>query len=65
MYLKHSTDYIESKYIWVHGSNSQEFLLLNTIFGIFLSYTGKGRGVAKWDTAHVTPRVKLYMRTKF
>ena len=22
MYLKHSTDYIDSKYIWVHGSNS-------------------------------------------
>ena len=22
MYLKHSPDYIDSKYIWVHGSNS-------------------------------------------
>ena len=22
MYLKHSTDYIDPKYIWVHGSNS-------------------------------------------
>ena len=22
MYLKHSPDYINSKYIWVHGSNS-------------------------------------------
>ena len=21
-YLKHSTDYIDSKYMWVHGSNS-------------------------------------------
>ena len=21
MYLKHSTDYIDSKYMWVHGSN--------------------------------------------
>ena len=21
MYLKHSPDYIDSKYIWVHGSN--------------------------------------------
>ena len=28
MYLKHSTDYIDSKYIWVHGSNSLGFLLL-------------------------------------
>ena len=23
MYLKHSSDYIDSKYIWVHWSNSQ------------------------------------------
>ena len=22
MFLKHSADYIDSKYIWVHGSNS-------------------------------------------
>ena len=22
MYLKHSSDYIDPKYIWVHGSNS-------------------------------------------
>ena len=22
MYLKHSTDYIDSKYMWVHGCNS-------------------------------------------
>ena len=29
MYLKHSPDYIDSKYIWVHGSNS----LGSSVFG--------------------------------
>ena len=28
MYLKHSTDHIDSKYIWVHGSNS----LVSSVF---------------------------------
>ena len=56
MYLKHSPDYINSKYIWVHGSNS---LGSNVSAEIpFFAFTGKG-GVARWKTAHVTTRVKL------
>ena len=31
----------------------------------FLPYTMREKGVAWWDPAHVTPRVKLYMHTKF
>ena len=66
MHFKHSPDYIDSKYIWVRGSNSQGSSVFTEIqFLAFLPYTGKGRGVARWDLAHVTPRVKLYMRTKF
>ena len=34
-------------------------------FWHFYPHTGKGRGVARWDPARVTPRVKLYMHTKF
>ena len=42
MYLKRSTDYIDSKYIWVHGSNSLGFfLLLKYHFGIFCLTQGK------------------------
>ena len=37
-YLKHSTDYIDSKYIWVHGSNSLGgFLLLKYHFWHFFA----------------------------
>ena len=59
MYLKHSPDYIDSKYIWVHGIKS------NTIFGFFNLTQGKKKGVTRWDPAHVTARVKQYMHTKF
>ena len=40
------------------------FLLINH-FWHFQPYTGKRRGVARWDPAHVTPIVKLYKHTKF
>ena len=68
MHLKHSTDYIDSKYIyiWVHGSNSLGgFFVAEILFLAFLPYTVKGGGVAKWDPAHITLGVKLYMHTKF
>ena len=66
MHLKHSPNYIDSKYIWVHVSNSLGSSVFAEIpFLAFLPSTGKGRGVARWDLAHVTPRVKLFMCTKF
>ena len=64
MYLKHSTDYIDSKYIWVHGSNSLGFFVAEIPFlaiFFFWPYTGKGRGVAKWDPAQVNPKLKLHV----
>ena len=66
MYLKRSTDYIDSKYIWVHGSNSLGvFFVAEIPFLAFLPYTGKKRGVAKWNPAHVNPKLKLHMHTSF
>ena len=65
MYSKDSSDYIDSKYIWVHGSNSLGSSVSAEIpFLTFLAFTGKA-SVAKWDPAHVTPRVKSHMHTKF
>ena len=62
MPLKHPPDCIDSKYIWVHGSNSLGSSVLAEIpFLAFLALHRKGRGVARWDPAHVTPRVKLYI----
>ena len=66
MHLKHPPDHIDSKYIWVHESNSLGSSVLAEIqFLAFLALHRKERGVARWDSAHVTPRVKLYMHTKF
>ena len=65
MYLKCSIDYNDSKYIWVHGSISLEVFVAEIPFWHFLPYTGKGRGVAKWDPAQVNPELKLHMHTKF
>ena len=67
MYLKCSTDYIDSKYIWAHGSNSLGGFFVAEIpfLAFFLPYTGKGKGVAKWDPAQVNPKLKLHMHTKF
>ena len=60
MFLKHSSDYIYSKYIWVHESNSRGSSVLAEIsFLAFLVLHGNERGVVRWDSAHVTPRVKL------
>ena len=66
MHLKNLPDYIDSKYIWVHGSNSLGSSVLAEIpFLSFLALHRKGIGMARWDPAHDTPRVKLYMHTKF
>ena len=66
MYLKHSTDHIDSKYIYSFmGLTLLGFIVAEIPFLAFLPFTGKGRGVIKWDSSHVTPRVKLYMHTKF
>ena len=55
MYLKQSPDFIDSKYIWVHGSNSQGSSVSAEIpFLVFLAFTRKG--VARWDPAYVTPK---------
>ena len=66
MYLKRSTDYIDSKYMGFE-SNSHGFFVAEIPFlaSFFLPYTGKGRGVAKWDPAQVNPKLKLLMHTKF
>ena len=60
MYLKHSPDYIDSKYIWVHGLRLKCFCR-NTI----LVFVALHRERKRCDPAHVTPTVKFYMHTKF
>ena len=54
IYIKHSPDY-DSEYIYI-GSWSWSSSLSSSVSAEipFLSYTGKGRGVARWDPAHVT-----------
>ena len=48
MYSKQSPDYIDSEYIWVHGSNSiDSMFLLKYHFWNFQPYTGKGRGMTR------------------
>ena len=67
-HLKHPPDYIDSKYIWVHGSNSLGSSVLAEIpfLAFLVLHTGKEEvWPGPWDPAHVTPRVKLYMHTKF
>ena len=59
LYLKDSLEYIDSKYIWV------QVFFIKYHFWHFKPYTGKGRGVTRWDPACVILRVKLYMRTNF
>ena len=39
MYLKYSTDYIDSKYIWVHRSNSLGFFVAEIPFLTFFPFT--------------------------
>ena len=59
MYLKYSqSDYIDSKYIWVHGSNSLGSSVITEI-------PGKGKDAARWDTGHVTPTVNSYIRVSY
>ena len=42
MYLKHSPEYIDFKYIWIHGSNSLgSSVFANTIFDITSLTQGK------------------------
>ena len=66
MHLKYPRDNIDSKYMWVHGSNSLGSSFLAEIpFLTFLALHRKGRSVARWNPAHVTPRVKLYMQPSF
>ena len=55
MYLKHSQDYVNFKYMWVSGSNS----LGSSVFAFFALCKERRR-----DPAHVTPRVRFYMHTK-
>ena len=50
MYLKDSPDYINPKYIWVHGSNSLgSGVSAEILFCDILAFTGKEGGVARWD----------------
>ena len=44
IYLKHSTDYIDSKYIWVHGSNSLGVFVAKMPFLAFLALHKKRKG---------------------
>ena len=65
MYLKHSQDCIDSKYMssWSNSLGSSVFA--DILFLTFLALHRKGRDVARWGTFYVIPRVKLYMHTKF
>ena len=55
MCLKHSPEYIDFKYIWVHGSISLGSSVFTEIqFLAFLALHRKRRGVARWNPAHVT-----------
>ena len=66
MYLKCSTNYIDFKYIGFMGLTPWGFFVAEIPFlAFFWSYSGKGRGVAKWDPARVNPKLKLDMHTKF
>ena len=66
IYLKRSPDYTDSKYIWIHGSNSLGSRVLAEIqFLTFLDLHRERRGVALCDQAHVTLIIKSYMHTKF
>ena len=66
MHLNHSPDYVDSKYIWFHGINSLGSSVFAKIpFLAFFTLHRGGGGVARWDLAHFTPRVKFYMYTKF
>ena len=41
MYLKHSTNYIDSKYIWIHGYNSRFFVAEIPFLAFFFLTQGK------------------------
>ena len=45
MYLKHFPDYIDSKYIWVHGSNSLDSDVIADIPLVIFSLTQGKVGV--------------------
>ena len=56
MYLKYFPDYIDSKYIWVHGSDSLGSSVMAEIpFLAFLLFTGKERGVASGTQPMLLP----------
>ena len=66
MYLKHSPDYIDSKYMWVYGSNSLGLSVSAEIpFLKFLALHRERKRCGQVEPSPVTPRVKLYMHTKF
>ena len=66
MYLKHSPDYNNSKYIWIHWSNSLGSSVFAEIpfLALIVSHRERKR-YGQVGPAHVTPRVKLYIHTKF
>ena len=52
-------------YIYIRGSSFLgQSISKNSIFGIF-SLTHQVEGVARWDQAHVTPRVKCVCTARF
>ena len=63
MYLKHPPDDSDSKYIEFIDLTHQVQVLVPKYH--FWPHTMRERGVAPWDPAHVTPRVKWCMHTKF
>ena len=66
MYFKHFPDYIDSKYIWVHGSNSlSSSVFIEIPFLAFLALHRQKRRCGQVEPSHVTPRVKLCIHTKF
>ena len=66
MYSKHSPDCIDSEHILVHGFNSLGSIVSSEIpFLASLVLHRKSKSCGQVGTAHVTPRVMLYMHTKF
>ena len=65
MCLKHSPDYIDSKYKWVHEINSLNSSVSAEIpFLAFFALHKERKRCSQVDPAHVTPRLMLYVHTK-
>ena len=68
MYLKDSPDYIDSNYIWVHGSNFQGLSVFTEIpFLVFLALHRERKrcGLVVPSQYYSCPRAKLHIISSF